>query len=77
MFIILFLTIAPVFSSEDSTKNYEDEISDLEWTHVDIPEDELRAPVLKEGEKSPEEIAAAYQGDIILTEDQKKNMTAH
>lgn len=53
---------------------FEDEISDLDWTHVDIPEDDLRAPILKEGEKSPEEIAGAHEGDIILPENQKKNM---
>lgn len=31
-----------------------------------IAEDELRAPVVEEGQRSPEEVAEAYQGDIIL-----------
>ena len=38
-----------------------------------IPEDELRAPIIEEGQRSPEEVAEAYQGDIILMNETGRN----
>ena len=34
----------------------------------DVPEDQLKAPVYGPGERSPEEMAGLYQGDIMLVE---------